>query len=72
MLECNIQIPLPLNFDPARRVTICLLHRLDKSMWVAIFPQKAATTVFLGFFINPSSMPTEFKYRLNFHNNFKL
>ena len=45
----------PLNVDPARLVTICLLHIL-RSMWVAIFPQKATTTVSLGFFIKPSSM----------------
>ena len=55
--KCNIQIPPPpLNFDPACLLTICLLHRLNRSMWVAIFPHKAATTVCLGFFINPSSM----------------
>ena len=29
---------------------------INRSMWVAIFPQKATTTVCLGFFINPSSM----------------
>ena len=55
---CNIQILVsPHNIDPARLLTIRLLHRLNRSMWVAIFPQKATTTVCLGFFINPSSMP---------------
>ena len=52
---CNIQIT-PHNIDPARLLTICLLHRLNRSMWMAIFPQKATTTACLGFFINPSSM----------------
>ena len=51
---CNIQIS-PHNFDPARLLSIRLLHSLNRSMWVAIFPQKATTTVCLGFCINPSS-----------------
>ena len=46
----------PHNFDPARLTSIRLLHSLNRSMLVAIFPQKARTTVCLGFFINPSSM----------------
>ena len=46
----------PHNFDPARLLTIHLLHSLNRSMWVAIFPQKVTPTVCLGFFINPSSM----------------
>ena len=46
----------PHNNDPASLLTIGLLHRLNRSMWVAIFPQKATMTVCLGFFINPSSM----------------
>ena len=53
--KCYIQIS-PHNFDPACLLTICLLHSLNRSMWVAIFPQKATTTVCLGFFTNPSSM----------------
>ena len=37
--------------------SICyLFYGLNTSMWVAIFPQKAATTVCLGFFLYPSSM----------------
>ena len=52
---CNIQTS-PHNFDPARLLSIRLLHSLNRSMWVVIFPQKARTTVCLGFYINPSSM----------------
>ena len=40
---CNIQIS-PHNFDPVRLLSIRLLHSLNRSMWVAIFPQKAMTT----------------------------
>ena len=40
----------PHNIDPACLLTICLLHRLNRSMWLAIFPQKAMTTVCLGLF----------------------
>ena len=40
---CNIQIS-PHNFDPALLLSIRLLHCLNRSMWVAIFPQKATTT----------------------------
>ena len=52
---CKIQIS-PHNFDLACSYKFCLLHSLNRSMWVAIFPQKATTTVCLGFCINPSSM----------------
>ena len=52
--------PPPPNFDPARLVTITVVCYTDLieacGMWMAIFPQKATTTVCLGFFINPSSM----------------
>ena len=57
---CNIQIS-PHNFDPARLLSICLLRSLKRSMWVAIFPQKARTTVRLGFCINPSSMHIQYR-----------
>ena len=43
-------------FYPARLLSTCLLHSLNSSMWAAIFPQKAATTVCLGFSLDPSSM----------------
>ena len=52
---CNIQTS-PHKFDPARLLSIRLLHRLYGNMWDVIFPQKSTTIVCLGFFINPSSM----------------
>ena len=52
---CNTQT-YPHNFDPVRLLSICLLHRLYRIMWAAIFPQKSTTIVCLGFFINSSSM----------------
>ena len=52
---CNTQTS-PHNFDPACLLSICLLHRLYRIMWAAIFPQKSTTIVCLGFFINSSSM----------------
>ena len=52
---------MELKIDPAHLLTIGLLHRLIRRMWVAIFPQKATTIVCLGFFVNPSSMFKSFK-----------
>ena len=52
---CNLQT-YPHNFDPVRLLSICLLHRLYRIMWAAIFPQKSTTIVCLGFFINSSSI----------------
>ena len=48
--------PLTILTLPAFYQFVCYTV-LNRSMWVAIFPQKATTTVCLGFFINPSSMP---------------
>ena len=42
--------------DPARLLSTGRLHSLNRSMWVAIFPQKATTTVCLGFSLHPSSL----------------
>ena len=52
---CNIQISRH-NFDPARLLSILLLHNLNSSRWAAIFSQKATTIVYLAFCIHPSSM----------------
>ena len=52
----NAKYKFPLIFDPARLLSTRLLHNPNRSMWAAIFPQKATTTVCLGFCINPSSM----------------
>ena len=53
--KSNIQISPP-HFLPCLPFINSSATRLNRSMWVAIFPQKATTTVCLGFFINPSSM----------------
>ena len=53
---CNIQIS-PHNFDPARLLSVCLLHSLNictVSMWVAIFHQKAKTIYSLSWLLYKS------------------
>ena len=56
LYKCNIQIS-PLVFDPARLLSIGLLHSLNRSMCAAIFPHETTTTGCLGFFLHTSSMP---------------
>ena len=53
-------INIPHNFDSAHLLSIRLLPSINRSLWVTIFPQKATTTVCLGFCINPSSMTSGF------------
>ena len=50
----NAKYKFPLIFDPARLLSTRLLHNPNRSMWAAIFPQKATTTVCLGFFLSSS------------------
>ena len=61
VIYCTVQIqilyPPTILTLPALYQFVCYtLHSLNRSMLVAIFPQKARTTVCLGFFINLSSM----------------
>ena len=55
--KSNIQISPP-HFLPCLPFINSSATRLNRSMWVAIFPQKATTTVCLGFSLHPSSMPS--------------
>ena len=62
----NLQIS-PHIFDPARLLSTCLLHSLNRSMCVAIFPHKTMTSVCLGFFLHTSSMLTPHHLPLILH-----
>ena len=73
----NIQIS-PHIFDPDRLLSTRLLQSLRRSMWVAIFPQKATTTVCLGFcpllllwstLCRGSEFPFKNLKKLYFYNN---
>ena len=64
--KCNIQIS-PHIFDPVRLLSTRLLHSLNRSMCVAIFPHKTKKSVCLGFFLHTSSMIRGFVTLLTRH-----